>query len=140
MWGCGYRYDQFHLSLDPVTARLFHDATLPQEPAKTAHFCSMCGPKFCSMQVPSLPPLHPFSCSRSAMCGSVAILLIFNTIHSPCDLFENGSLPDKLTLHCTCVAFAARMSSSVGNDVGNECLPEKCFGWAADHTGPARVC
>ena len=45
------RYDQFNLSLDPVTARLFHDATLPQEPAKTAHFCSMCGPKFCSMQV-----------------------------------------------------------------------------------------
>lgn len=47
------RYDQFNLSLDPVTARLFHDATLPQEPAKTAHFCSMCGPKFCSMQVRS---------------------------------------------------------------------------------------
>ncbi|KAK9820463.1 hypothetical protein WJX72_010613 [[Myrmecia] bisecta] len=44
-------YDQFNLSLDPVTARLYHDATLPQEPAKTAHFCSMCGPKFCSMQI-----------------------------------------------------------------------------------------
>jgi hypothetical protein len=45
------RYDQFSLSLDPVTARLYHDATLPQEPAKTAHFCSMCGPKFCSMNI-----------------------------------------------------------------------------------------
>jgi phosphomethylpyrimidine synthase len=44
-------YDQFNLSLDPVTARTMHDATLPQEPAKTAHFCSMCGPKFCSMQI-----------------------------------------------------------------------------------------
>jgi len=44
-------YDQFHLSLDPVTARTFHDATLPQEPAKVAHFCSMCGPKFCSMKI-----------------------------------------------------------------------------------------
>ena len=44
-------YDQFHLSLDPVTARSFHDATLPAEPAKTAHFCSMCGPKFCSMKI-----------------------------------------------------------------------------------------
>ncbi|KAI3425322.1 hypothetical protein D9Q98_009086 [Chlorella vulgaris] len=43
--------DQFNLSLDPVTARAFHDATLPQEPAKTAHFCSMCGPKFCSMSI-----------------------------------------------------------------------------------------
>jgi len=44
-------YDQFNLSLDPVTARLYHDSTLPQEPAKTAHFCSMCGPKFCSMNI-----------------------------------------------------------------------------------------
>ncbi|MFI6536111.1 phosphomethylpyrimidine synthase ThiC [Nonomuraea sp. NPDC050547] len=43
--------DQFNLSLDPVTARAFHDATLPAEPAKTAHFCSMCGPKFCSMKI-----------------------------------------------------------------------------------------
>ncbi len=43
--------DQFNLSLDPSTARGFHDETLPAGPAKTAHFCSMCGPKFCSMQI-----------------------------------------------------------------------------------------
>jgi phosphomethylpyrimidine synthase len=43
--------DQFELSLDPESARAFHDATLPAEPAKTAHFCSMCGPKFCSMRI-----------------------------------------------------------------------------------------
>ncbi|MBY7889610.1 phosphomethylpyrimidine synthase ThiC [Vibrio fluvialis] len=43
--------DQFNLSLDPVTARAFHDETLPQEPGKVAHFCSMCGPKFCSMKI-----------------------------------------------------------------------------------------
>jgi phosphomethylpyrimidine synthase len=43
--------DQFALSLDPETARAYHDATLPAEPAKTAHFCSMCGPKFCSMRI-----------------------------------------------------------------------------------------
>ncbi len=43
--------DQFNLSLDPVTAREFHDATLPQEGAKTAHFCSMCGPQFCAMKI-----------------------------------------------------------------------------------------
>jgi phosphomethylpyrimidine synthase len=43
--------DQFALSLDPDTARAFHDETLPAEPAKTAHFCSMCGPKFCSMRI-----------------------------------------------------------------------------------------
>ncbi len=43
--------DQFNLSLDPDTARAYHDATLPAEAAKTAHFCSMCGPKFCSMKI-----------------------------------------------------------------------------------------
>ncbi|HEX9671316.1 MAG TPA: phosphomethylpyrimidine synthase ThiC, partial [Thermoanaerobaculia bacterium] len=43
--------DQFNLALDPDTARAFHDETLPQEGAKTAHFCSMCGPQFCSMKI-----------------------------------------------------------------------------------------
>ena len=43
--------DQFNLGLDPETAREFHDETLPQEGAKTAHFCSMCGPHFCSMKI-----------------------------------------------------------------------------------------
>jgi phosphomethylpyrimidine synthase len=43
--------DQFNLGLDPDTARAFHDATLPKEAHKTAHFCSMCGPKFCSMKI-----------------------------------------------------------------------------------------
>jgi phosphomethylpyrimidine synthase len=43
--------DQFNLSLDPTTAKDFHDETLPQDGAKTAHFCSMCGPQFCSMKI-----------------------------------------------------------------------------------------
>jgi phosphomethylpyrimidine synthase len=43
--------DQFNLALDPVTARAFHDESLPSEGAKVAHFCSMCGPKFCSMKI-----------------------------------------------------------------------------------------
>ena len=43
--------DQFNLALDPVTARAFHDETLPADGAKVAHFCSMCGPKFCSMKL-----------------------------------------------------------------------------------------
>jgi phosphomethylpyrimidine synthase len=43
--------DQFNLSLDPETAKSFHDQTLPKEAHKTAHFCSMCGPKFCSMKI-----------------------------------------------------------------------------------------
>ena len=44
-------HDQFALALDPPRAMAFHDETLPAEPAKTAHFCSMCGPKFCSMRI-----------------------------------------------------------------------------------------
>ena len=44
-------HDQFALALDPDTAQEYHDETLPAEPAKTAHFCSMCGPKFCSMRI-----------------------------------------------------------------------------------------
>ena len=43
--------DQFNLSLDPETALAFHDETLPMEGAKSAHFCSMCGPHFCSMKI-----------------------------------------------------------------------------------------
>ena len=43
--------DQFNLSLDPTTAKSFHDETLPQDSAKVAHFCSMCGPQFCSMKI-----------------------------------------------------------------------------------------
>ena len=48
----GFRWeDQFNLSLDPETARAYHDETLPKEAHKLAHFCSMCGPKFCSMEI-----------------------------------------------------------------------------------------
>jgi phosphomethylpyrimidine synthase len=43
--------DQFNLGLDPDKARAFHDQTLPKESAKVAHFCSMCGPHFCSMKI-----------------------------------------------------------------------------------------
>lgn len=43
--------DQFNLSLDPDTAREYHDETLPADGAKVAHFCSMCGPNFCSMKI-----------------------------------------------------------------------------------------
>ena len=43
--------DQFNLGLDPETARSYHDETLPQDGAKSAHFCSMCGPHFCSMKI-----------------------------------------------------------------------------------------
>ena len=44
-------YDQFNIGFDPTRAREYHDDTLPVESAKVAHFCSMCGPKFCSMKI-----------------------------------------------------------------------------------------
>jgi phosphomethylpyrimidine synthase len=43
--------DQFNLALDPQTARAYHDEALPADAAKSAHFCSMCGPQFCSMRI-----------------------------------------------------------------------------------------
>ncbi|MBW6527485.1 phosphomethylpyrimidine synthase ThiC [Sphingomonas sp. RHCKR7] len=56
--------DQFNLSLDPDTAESYHDQTLPAEGAKTAHFCSMCGPKFCSMKITQ--EVREFAASRAA--------------------------------------------------------------------------
>ena len=56
--------DQFNLSLDPDTAEAFHDQTLPAEGAKTAHFCSMCGPKFCSMKITQ--EVRDFAASQEA--------------------------------------------------------------------------
>jgi phosphomethylpyrimidine synthase len=56
--------DQFNLSLDPDTAEQYHDQTLPAEGAKTAHFCSMCGPKFCSMKITQ--EVREFAASQTA--------------------------------------------------------------------------
>jgi phosphomethylpyrimidine synthase len=58
--------DQFNLSLDPVTARAFHDETLPAQGAKVAHFCSMCGPKFCSMRITHDVREHAAAMARKA--------------------------------------------------------------------------
>jgi phosphomethylpyrimidine synthase len=59
--------DQFNLSLDPDTAEQYHDQTLPAEGAKTAHFCSMCGPKFCSMKITQ--EVRDFAAARAANNG-----------------------------------------------------------------------
>ncbi|MCX5398225.1 phosphomethylpyrimidine synthase ThiC [Streptomyces sp. NBC_00102] len=70
--------DQFNLALDPDTARAFHDETLPAEPAKTAHFCSMCGPKFCSMKISRsiteqfAPDLAPSASEEEIEAGMLA--------------------------------------------------------------------
>ncbi|MBA2565426.1 MAG: phosphomethylpyrimidine synthase ThiC [Gemmatimonadetes bacterium] len=63
--------DQFNLSLDPVTALAYHDETLPAEGAKVAHFCSMCGPKFCSMRITQDVRAHAAALARN---GAVADL------------------------------------------------------------------
>ena len=60
--------DQFNLSLDPDTAESYHDQTLPAEGAKTAHFCSMCGPKFCSMKITQ--EVRDFAAKQNADVGT----------------------------------------------------------------------
>ncbi len=61
--------DQFNLSLDPDTAEQYHDQTLPAEGAKTAHFCSMCGPKFCSMKITQ--EVRDFAAKQNAEAGAL---------------------------------------------------------------------
>jgi phosphomethylpyrimidine synthase len=63
--------DQFNLSLDPETAREFHDETLPAEGAKVAHFCSMCGPKFCSMKITQ--EVREYAAQQGVAAESVAV-------------------------------------------------------------------
>jgi phosphomethylpyrimidine synthase len=65
--------DQFDLALDPDTARAYHDATLPAEPAKTAHFCSMCGPKFCSMAITD--KVREYAAEHGVSAGAEALEL-----------------------------------------------------------------
>jgi phosphomethylpyrimidine synthase len=63
--------DQFNLSLDPETAREFHDETLPADGAKLAHFCSMCGPKFCSMKITQ--EVREYAARRGVAAETVAV-------------------------------------------------------------------
>ncbi|HEU0311289.1 MAG TPA: phosphomethylpyrimidine synthase ThiC [Sphingomicrobium sp.] len=64
--------DQFNLSLDPDTAEEYHDQTLPAEGAKTAHFCSMCGPKFCSMKITQ--EVREFAARQAAISEPASLL------------------------------------------------------------------
>jgi phosphomethylpyrimidine synthase len=63
-------HDQFNLGLDPDTAREFHDETLPKEASKVAHFCSMCGPKFCSMKITQ--EVRDFAAAQEGMAAKSA--------------------------------------------------------------------
>jgi phosphomethylpyrimidine synthase len=77
--------DQFNLSLDPDTAEDYHDQTLPAEGAKTAHFCSMCGPKFCSMKITA--EVREFAAKQNS---SADTFLAANAADADRALFANG--------------------------------------------------
>ncbi len=73
-------YDQFNIGLDPETAKAYHDETLPQESGKVAHFCSMCGPKFCSMKISQEVRDYAAELDRKNGKGEIKIKLLDETI------------------------------------------------------------
>ena len=72
--------DQFRLAIDPDTAMAYHDETLPKENAKVAHFCSMCGPKFCSMkisqEVREFARLNPATTTLATLINTPGVIAI----------------------------------------------------------------
>ncbi len=86
--------DQFRLAIDPDTAMAYHDETLPKENAKVAHFCSMCGPKFCSMkisqEVREFARLNPSTTTLAATPGVIAIQQIDSSFEDKAKEFREG--------------------------------------------------
>ncbi|EJU09625.1 phosphomethylpyrimidine synthase ThiC [Sphingomonas sp. LH128] len=91
--------DQFNLSLDPDTAEQYHDQTLPAEGAKSAHFCSMCGPKFCSMKISQEvrefaakqnQPVETFVAAEEAEAGMAEISKVFRETGSELYMGSGG--------------------------------------------------
>ena len=86
--------DQFRLAIDPDTAMKYHDETLPKENAKVAHFCSMCGPKFCSMkisqEVREFARLNPSTTTLAAPAGVMAIKRIDGDLQVKAKEFREG--------------------------------------------------
>ena len=86
--------DQFRLAIDPDTAMAYHDETLPKENAKVAHFCSMCGPKFCSMkisqEVREFARLNPPTTMLAAAPGVIAIRQIDSSFEDKAKEFREG--------------------------------------------------
>ena len=86
--------DQFRLAIDPDTAMAYHDETLPKENAKVAHFCSMCGPKFCSMkisqEVREFARLNPSTTTLAKAPGVIAIKQIDNDLQVKAKEFREG--------------------------------------------------
>ncbi|MFN5349116.1 MAG: phosphomethylpyrimidine synthase ThiC [Polaromonas sp.] len=86
--------DQFRLAIDPDTAMAYHDETLPKENAKVAHFCSMCGPKFCSMkisqEVREFARLNPSTTTLAPAPGMIAIKQIDSSFEDKAKAFREG--------------------------------------------------
>jgi phosphomethylpyrimidine synthase len=86
--------DQFRLAIDPDTAMAYHDETLPKENAKVAHFCSMCGPKFCSMkisqEVREFARLNPATTTLATSPGVIAIKQISSGFEEKAEEFRKG--------------------------------------------------
>ncbi len=84
-------YDQFNIGLDPETARAYHDETLPQESGKVAHFCSMCGPKFCSMKISQEVRDYAADLDKNA----IKIQLLDETVTIPSDEAIEKAMQEK---------------------------------------------
>jgi phosphomethylpyrimidine synthase len=86
--------DQFRLAIDPDTAMAYHDETLPKENAKLAHFCSMCGPKFCSMkisqEVREFARLHPETTTLQPKVGVIAIQQVSTAMEEKAQEFRQA--------------------------------------------------
>jgi phosphomethylpyrimidine synthase len=86
--------DQFRLAIDPDTAMKYHDETLPKENAKVAHFCSMCGPKFCSMkisqEVREFARLNPASTTLQPSAGVIPILQVSSGMDEKAEEFRKA--------------------------------------------------
>jgi phosphomethylpyrimidine synthase len=86
--------DQFRLAIDPDTAMAYHDETLPKENAKVAHFCSMCGPKFCSMkisqEVRDFARLNPASMSLQTPADIIPILQLDTALEAKAQEFKKS--------------------------------------------------
>jgi phosphomethylpyrimidine synthase len=85
-------HDQFNLSLDPERALEYHDETLPQESGKVAHFCSMCGPKFCSMKISQ--EVRDYAAYMEANGESISIKLLDETVSTNKDELEKAVLDE----------------------------------------------
>jgi phosphomethylpyrimidine synthase len=113
--------DQFNLSLDPDTAEQYHDQTLPAEGAKTAHFCSMCGPKFCSMKITQ--EVRDFAAKQNQSADSFLAATSIPPRNGEEDHAQHGGGADTTFDEATAEAGMAEMSEKFREKGGEIYLP-----------------